>query len=379
MSQVMACLGLLLMSVMPAFAGTYYVSTSGSTAGNGSLKAPWPSVEYALGRVHGGNTIVMMPGDYQPFRVPESAAGTAAAPTVIKSQTKWKARIRSFGQYGVVTDSRAPHVVLDGLEVTGASMVGIYLQANDDVIRNCWIHNNSNQGIGAYDLRGTVIDSNLIEFNGQFPHFHHGIYADGDRLTISNNIIRYNTGFGMQLYPSITNSRVYNNVVTDQPSESGILVACPDGGGKNVIANNTVCGNGGYGIRIWNGNGEVVANNIVTGNKEGQIPGNDRYVHTVDTVVVNNLTTGDPGFVDATKGVYWLKSDSPARGKGTTKFRPATNFWGLASRGPVDLGAYPYVASLTDPAVRADWPNGYAFCRRWDTPGMELPDLWAKP
>jgi len=379
MSQAMTCLGLLLMSAMPAFAGTYYVSTTGSTAGNGSLQAPWPSVEYALKRVRGGHTIVMMPGDYQPFRVPEGAGGTARARTVIKSQVKWKARIRSYGEFGVVTDSRAPYVVLDGLEIVGSSMAAIYLQANYSEIRNCWIHNNSNQGIGAYDLTGTVIDSNLIEFNGQFPHFHHGIYADGDGLTISNNIVRYNSGLGMQLYPAIRNSRIFNNLVTNQAGEIGILVAAPDGGGKNVIANNTVVKNGGYGIRIWNGNGEVVANNIVLDNVDGQIPGDDPSVGTTNTILLNNMTSGDAKFVDARKGVYWLKSNSPARGNGTTKYRPATDFWGNAAAGKADQGAFTYYASLTEPAVRSDWPNGYAFCRRWDTPGMDLPDLWAKP
>jgi len=38
-----------------------------------------------------------------------------------------------------------------------------------------------------------------------------------------------------------------------------IVVACPDGGGKNVIVNNTVVEN--QPLTLWNGNGEVVVNN----------------------------------------------------------------------------------------------------------------------
>ena len=370
---------MLLLAATPAFAGTYYVSTTGATTGDGSVSMPWPSVSYALSRVGRSNTIALMPGDYQPFRIDGGYGGTATAPTIIKSQYKWKARIRSFTDFGIVTDSQAPYVVLDGFEIQGANMCGIYLQANYSVIRNCWIHNNANQGIGAYTLVGTVIDSNLIEFNGQFPHFHHGVYADGDRLTVCNNIIRYNTGLGLQLYPALTNSRVYNNLVTNQPAEIGILIACPPGGGRNQVYNNTSCNNGSYGIRIWGGNGEIIANNICTGNKSGQVMGNDSNVGTTNTVLVNNFTTGDPKFVDPEKGIFWLQSTSPAIGKGNAAYAPPSNFWNLPGASALDQGAFAYKASLTNAALRSSWPNGYAFRRRRDTAGMEMPDLWISP
>lgn len=361
-------------------AATYFVSSTGTASGDGSAAAPWPSVEFALAKVGGSNTILVLPGDYAPFRVDGGLGGNRKAPTIIRSSVKWGARIRATADYGIVTDSLAPYVVLDGFEISGAAIAGIYLQADNSVIRNCWIHNNWNQGIGAYSLSGTVIDSNLIEFNGQLPHFHHGVYADGDSLTICNNIVRYNSGLGLQLYPNLTNSMIYNNLVTDQPSEVGILISCPSGGDFNEILNNTSCNNGAYGIRIWNGNGEVVANNICVGNKSGQIMGDDPAVTTVNTVLTNNLTDGDPLFVDPDKGVYWLQPGSPAIGAGSNVFAPPTDFWGLPiPAGPIDLGAFAYHPMLTDPALRASWPDGYAFRRRRDTPGMEMPDLWISP
>jgi hypothetical protein len=368
------------MSGGPLIAATYYVSSNGSTSGDGTATSPWPTVEYALAHVGGANTILLLPGDYAPFRVNGGMGGTAAAPTIIRSSVKWGARIRSTSDYGIVTDSLAPFVVLDGFEISGASIAAIYLQANGCEIRNCWIHNNSNQGIGAYSLTGTVIDSNLIEFNGQFPHFHHGVYADGDNLTVSNNIVRYNSGLGLQLYPSIRHSLIYNNLVTDQPSEVGILIACPVGGGNNRVLNNTSCNNGAYGIRIWNGNGEVVANNICVGNADGQIMGDDPTVGTSNTFLANNLTTGDPLFTDPDKGVYWLQTGSPAIGQGSADYAPPTDFWGQPTpAGQPDQGAFAYHPSLTDPSYRANWPDGYAFCRRRDTPGMDMPDLWIAP
>src|SRR5262245_31245355 len=74
--------------------GTYYVSPTGKLSGDGSRDNPFPTVDAALLRVGGGNTIVLRPGFYAGNIIVRKAyAGTAAAPTVIKSEVKWKAFI----------------------------------------------------------------------------------------------------------------------------------------------------------------------------------------------------------------------------------------------------------------------------------------------
>lgn len=48
-----------------AFAADYYVATYGSdSTGNGSLPTPWATIQYAVGRVPDGSTIVVRPGTY---------------------------------------------------------------------------------------------------------------------------------------------------------------------------------------------------------------------------------------------------------------------------------------------------------------------------
>jgi hypothetical protein len=89
--------------------------------------------------------------------------------------------------------------------------------------------------------------------------------------------------------------------------------------------------------------------------------------------------SGDPRFVAPEHGVFWLRDDSPAIGKGAGQFAPAIDFWGRP-RSPdeaVDLGAFAFERSLLGTKVRADWDHGWAYHRHGNKIG--LPDLWALP
>lgn len=56
-------------------------------------------------------------------------------------------------------------------------------------------------GIAMHNQKGGVIENNLIEFNGGHVQFDHGVYADGDELTVQGNIVRHNASYGLHLYP----------------------------------------------------------------------------------------------------------------------------------------------------------------------------------
>jgi parallel beta-helix repeat protein len=254
-------------------------------------------------------------------------------------------------------------------------------------VRNCWVHNNGMMGVAMHHKKAGVIENNLIEFNGSHVQFHHGVYADGDGLTVRGNIVRHNAAFGLHLYPSLKNSLVANNLVYGHTRKPGIIVACPQGGGKNVIVNNTVADNH-DGIEIWDGNGEVVANNIVTAAEEA-FPFNEA---TRNVTVDYNLCTpasprqgphgltGEPFFVDPQHGAYWLRPGSPAIGKGARRYAPSTDFWGrpLPADHPLDLGAFAFVPSLATDQARAGWYSGWPY-RFSPSPEHDVPDLWAMP
>jgi len=260
-------------------------------------------------------------------------------------------------------------------------------------------------GIAMHNQTGGVIENNLIEFNGGHVQFDHGVYADGDGLIVRGNVVRHNASFGLHLYPSIKNARVENNLVHGQVRRRGIIVASPKGGGKNVIVNNTVVED--HPLAIWNGNGEVVANNILVAENGNEAISGDAA--TTNVLVDYNLfaaadagtadvrrqaygshnLTGNPRFVDATRGIFWLRADSPAIGKGSPQYAPPTDFWGRPRpsairdarpeihnpKTSIDLGAFPFDPALTRAEVRADWDYGWAYHRHGTKAG--LPDPWA--
>jgi hypothetical protein len=368
-------------------AEVYYVAVDGKAENNGSQERPWPSAEYALGQVGGGQTIVLKPGIYRgPLKISRQFAGTPDRPTVIKAETKWKAVVVGSESHVVSTADDCNWVIIDGLEVMGGRYDGVKISGDHGVVRNCWIHNNMAMGVAMHGRQGGTIENNLIEFNGTHIQFDHGVYADGEGLTVRGNVVRHNACFGLQLYPSIANARVYNNLIYGQVRRRGIVVSCPTGGGKNYLVNNTVVED--EPITIANGNGEVLQNNILI-SQRGEAISVD--ANTRDILADYNLCqpksdrqgphglSGDPQFVAPEHGVFWLRDDSPAVGRGAGQYAPATDFWGRR-RSPdqaVDLGAFAFERSLLGTQVRADWDHGWAYHRHGNKIG--LPDLWALP
>ena len=71
MRHIVAAGLVLIAMALVANAGTYYVATDGKPDGDGSREKPWPSLDFALKKVGGGNTIVLRPGFYRgPLDVP---------------------------------------------------------------------------------------------------------------------------------------------------------------------------------------------------------------------------------------------------------------------------------------------------------------------
>jgi hypothetical protein len=88
--------------------------------------------------------------------------------------------------------------------------------------------------------------------------------------------------------------------------------------------------------------------------------------------------SSDPRFVDATRGVFWLRANSPAIAAGWAEHAPARDFWGRSrpKAHPPDLGAFPYVPELEKEETRAEWDHGWAYHRHGQKTNV-LPDLWS--
>jgi parallel beta-helix repeat protein len=255
MSRIFGIGALLVALTASAHAGTYYFATNGKPENDGSREKPWPSVALALAKVGGGNRIVVRPGVYRgPIEIALACAGTQQSPTVIQAEEKWKAVVIGSPEHCIVNGDRGPWVSIDGFEVLGARYDGIKLNGDHNVVRNCWVHNNTQMGIAMHGVHDGTIENNLVEFNGCNVQFDHGVYADGDGLTVRGNIVRHSAGYGLHLYPSLRNSLVALNLVYGHPRQPGVIVSCPHGGGRNRVLHNTIAEND-QGIAVWNGNG----------------------------------------------------------------------------------------------------------------------------
>jgi hypothetical protein len=381
------CYSLLLMFAAAAAPGaTYYVATDGKADNDGSQAKPWPNAVFALSKVGVGNTIIVRPGIYRgKWRFYNYPAKPGGPPTIIQSEEKWKAVINGGEDAGIdVVD--CPGMVIDGFEVCGARGEGISMNTDQGTVRNCWVHNNDHMGVSSHGHRGVRIEANLIEFNGCNIQFHHGVYADGEGLTVCRNIVRHNSGYGLHLYPAIKGATVSQNLVFGHARQAGIIVACPAGGGRNLVVHNSVVDNG-RGIEIFRGDGEKVFNNILVSSGPALVSSHESKNVIADYNLCQPAATGqgthsmaaDPQFVKPGYGVFWLRPESPAIGKGSPDYVPPTDFWSRPlPRGKApDLGAFAFESSLAGEKARIGWSGWpYRFAPKGE---MELPDPWALP
>ena len=379
-------------------ADTYWIAPKGGPTAKGTEDDPFPSVQVALKQVGGGNIFIFKPGNYVGTQITLTSehAGSPERPTVLKSQYKYKAVLHGSPTHNIYVRKGCNWVIIDGFESSGARYTGVKSNADYTVIRNCRIHNNALQGIEAHDVRGTVIENNIVEYNGEHLQFSHGIYADGDSLVIRNNIVRFNSGWGLHLYPKIANSRIENNLIYGNERWGIGLYSKPDAGSNRVV-NNTIVFNG-AGIGIKSAHKEIIVNNVIVNNtgwffeKAGSIQNLDGKIFKESAALIDyNLCipplevagphseSADPLFLDAQKSVFYLKRGSPAIGKGSKEYAPERDFFNrkLSADKAPHLGCFPYEPSLLKPEARKGWYYQWPFLFKGHSETM--PDLWQLP
>jgi hypothetical protein len=382
--MVLACL--LVDSTL--FAAEYWVSVDGLASGDGSRAKPFQSITRALEKVGGGHTFIFKPGYYNVGQITiwPKYSGTPQQPTILKSQEKYKAVLNGSPQHIIYVLDRCRWVIIDGFDVSGAFLTGVKMCGDYSVVRNCYIHNNS-EGIEAHSVNNVVIERNLIEFNGRHPQFDHGIYADGNGLIIRNNVVRFNSSCGLDLAPQISESSIENNLIYGNHLLAIELSSA--GKGKNRIVNNTLVENR-LGIVINKGTDDIIANNIIWRNGIDP-PIQNRSGSTFEKVRVEyNLMvpfmdigeqnfSDDPLFLNPTKGWYYLRENSPARKKGLKKYIPPRDFFDKERKVDAEtyIGCFEFNESLLQVETDRDLQLGWAYYNfHSDSSKFEPPDLW---
>jgi hypothetical protein len=139
------------------------------------------------------------------------------------------------------------------------------------------------------------------------------------------------------------------------------------------------------GIEIWRSTGTLVQNNIFFENRKTisfwnvKHPEIDYNLYDLTSEIRGpHDIAGDPQFVNALRGIYWLSEKSSAIGRGNPDVAPQSDLWGNPrpkGRSP-DLGAYQYIRLPASDRRLDRWQ----YSSRFETPASgEMPDLWQRP
>ncbi|MEM7536253.1 MAG: right-handed parallel beta-helix repeat-containing protein, partial [Chloroflexota bacterium] len=228
---------------------------------------------------------------------------------------------------------------------TGVSLVAShrFLIKRNRIIRNTGSGLTANYWSSSSN--GTIT-ANIIAKNGGT-----GLFINGSRQQIDNNMIVINDGYGIDWRSG--NGIMYHNTIADNDGDAGVYVQS----GVNVVLTNTIISGHTYGIRTASASGNVQANHTLW------------FSNTNDTAAtggLNIVTTNDlhdnPLFVGTGESwdAYHLTFASPAiDAGGATDIDKDVDGEGRAPNIGPDIGAdeYPHVLTLSDGQSETTTPN----------------------
>jgi hypothetical protein len=351
------------------------VATTGSdTNGDGSISSPWATIGYASTEIGPGAVVHVAAGVYY-GSFDTASSGTSSAyityqadaadfsgpvdcARVAADQGDLASCVQLIGGNSTTWTNSGDYVAIEGFDVTGGGINGIYTEGNATVIAENHVHDmlpgtcNSDGGSGI-NLDGTnaQVTDNYVHDNGPYPSacgYVQGIYFLKAGGFAENNISFNNSGFGIQLWHEPSNIGLINNTIFNNAS-GGIVMGTDDNDftvNYVTVSNNIVANNGGAGISEQGAYSSSVGPNVVVTN-------NLLFQNAGDSVNLLGDALGlltvvlDPEFVDYTGGAagnYHLLAGSPAIGAATSNGAPVSDFDGNArpQNGEFDIGAYEY-------------------------------------
>jgi parallel beta-helix repeat protein len=162
---------------------------------------------------------------------------------------------------GIASD---PYVI-EGWEISLSPGHGIAIQNADVyfIIRDCYVHNCSFNGIAISTCTNGTIENNDCSYNGRC-----GIYLSSSSINdVMNNICNYNsnTVYGGIWLDSSSNNNVINNACSSN-TQHGIRLAASS---NNNVINNTCSSNIQNGIYLLSSSNNTLSNNNCSNNQEG--------------------------------------------------------------------------------------------------------------
>ena len=324
-------------------------------------------MQRALDALKPGETAFVRAGVYRE-NLSLTRAGTRTKTISVRSYPGERVVLRpdpDHPSYPLKIKTGAAYARVQGFVIEGASIpntVNVYVlgRAHDIELSRCEIR-------GAEHGSGIFVDNtpyriqvvaNVVHDNNEPGRQHHGIYYEASNGVIANNVVYGHThGFGIQLRSDASTGPagviVTNNTVTGN-SLGGIVVEHPAAG--ITIVNNISAFNQGAGIRGYFsledhpedpvGGGNVVHDNLVYGNGGYGNLHNDLITSgpSVGGQILRfgrNFVAG-PRFADPARRNFRLRRGSPALGRALSRYAPLRDQTGRLrrNRSSVDLGAF---------------------------------------
>ena len=333
---------LLIGSCLLAPASTFHVAPSGSNSNPGTEAAPWRTIQKALNTLRPGQRALVRSGTYRE-NLEMRRSGTASRPITVAARPGSRPVLRSAGGHPLEVSSGSAHFRFSGFTITGhpgtsggnVDVYGRHIELSRNVI-----HGGRDQGIYTSGESDHVrILRNRIHHNGRgIEHQSHGIYLQGDRHLVANNVIHdHPEGFGIQVYDEGSRSVIVHNTVV-RSGYSGIVVGGSLGVDHVTIRNNIFAFNARWGIARDSDcpRATVADHNVLFRNGAGGVQRGCRGLNTSRGNRARN-----PRFVSLARRNLHLRRGSAAIGAGVRTGRVRVDKDGARrTRGRPDAGAY---------------------------------------
>lgn len=315
-------LAALVLTAQSAAATDWYVDgLNGNDSNPGTWQLPFASPWKGISEAGPGDTVHILPTiTYASIGV-YGKSGTASAPITVQGDgvnplTSVNGHRANFGIQVNVDSNGAPssYINIKNFDVKAPGpWYGIYVGqgCHHVVISGNLVHGSGNGGIGTGFADYVTVSGNTVYNNAQYTA--NGIYGSGISFW-DNTDIDGNTGVKMIVSGNI----VYNN--TNKPQSggydtdgNGIILddsrhTESDGnayGGKTLIENDIVYGNGGRGISTYESDHAIIVNNTAYKNNADPYesawePGEIMLAHSGDSLIYNNAGYSAGGSSQAT-------------------------------------------------------------------------------
>lgn len=300
--EVLTTICLCLTVTSTTLATDYYVATNGNNNNDGTLGSPWLTIQYGTDQLAAGDNLYIRGGTYFE-KIGINVSGTSAERITISNYQGEAVLVdgsTDASTTAIMTINNKSYLTIEGLHFTNNKMTdaqgiliegagdGIYLYNNKvseisfSVNPNALVTELTNaQGIIVYGRNGTDAITDLrINYNEVFDCIlgyseAFAINGNVDGWEVIGNLVHDNTNIGIDIIghegEAPANDQARDGIIKDNTVYNCLATYATSGGiyvdgGKDIIIENNISHNNGYGIEIGCENQGKTTSNITVRN-----------------------------------------------------------------------------------------------------------------